>query len=39
MLTIRSGISHMLLHETAKAGEVGGHTGDTHHSAFGCQEK
>lgn len=27
----------MFLHETAKAGEVGGHTGDTHHSALGCQ--
>lgn len=27
----------MLLHETAKAGEVGGHTGDTHHGALGCQ--
>lgn len=29
----------MLLHETAKAGEVGCHTGDAHHCAFGCQGK
>lgn len=27
----------MLLHETAKAGEVCCHTGDAHHSAFSCQ--
>ena len=38
-LTICSGVSHMLLHETAKAREVGGHTGDAHHSAFSCQGK
>lgn len=36
-LTVGSRISHMLLHETAKAGEVGCHTGDTHHSALGCR--
>lgn len=38
-LTICSRISHVLLHETAKAGEVGCHTGDAHHGALGCQGK
>lgn len=38
-LTVGSRISHMLLHETAKAGEVGCHAGDAHHCALGCQGK
>ena len=38
-LTVCSGVSHMFLHETAKAREIGGHTGDAHHSAFSCQGK
>lgn len=35
-LTIRSRVSHMLLHETAKAREVRRHTRDAHHGALGC---
>lgn len=36
-LTVSSRVSHVLLHEAAKAREVCGHTGDAHHGAFGCQ--